>query len=279
MQQADRSSKRRVRSLRGALAAIVGAAFMAIAPAAQAGTGLVVPQSPAPVTPHATPAPTSAPAPRAAPTPTPTLPPAPTSSETATPTERYGSGSDSGYPFPEGLPDYADPGCDLSCAQEWYAYYAGRAHEEWVDSFDPTAPAYRLFNDKAKEVGAMIEAQGGDPEAFTGNGDDAPEGEGGSGSEVMPSAPNPFSKPPTANPTPTSADLGSLVPDAISEASPLINSDGSRVVVEQGIYEIDIGWIGDLWNAFSNLFSPETNYGTLCPKTETPDGKVSLCPN
>ncbi len=276
MRQADRSSKRRVRSLRGALAAIVGAAFMAIAPAAQAGTGLVVPQSPAPVTPHATPAPTSAPAPRAAPTPTPTLPPAPTSSEAPTPTERYGSGSDSGYPFPEGLPDYADPGCDLSCAQEWYAYYFGKAQDELMEGIDPDSPRYRIYIERAEEAGAMIEAQGGDPEAFTGNGDDFADGAGASGPGEM-ASPSPPAR--SANPTPAPADLGSLVPDAVSEASPLINSDGSRVVVEQGIYEIDIGWIGDLWNAFSNLFSPETNYGTLCPKTETPDGKVSLCPN
>jgi hypothetical protein len=158
-------------SQRWALIGVIAAAAMTsiAAFAASAQAGVITPHvaTPQVVTPQ--PAPPSTPS---TPPPSPSSAPAPPDSGSGAssdggPTQLPGSaaGDQNGPARPEGLPDHWDPACDLSCLQDWYAYY----NAEFNAAEDPAAE--KLFQDEVEVIEDSIRAMGGTPDAM-GAGDD-----------------------------------------------------------------------------------------------------------
>ncbi len=276
-----RSSSKRTGARFGVLAASLGICAVIVPTAAQAGNGLVVPQSQpsAPITPHAaTPAPSSAPAPALPPSPA--AAPAPAPASTSAPAPSQGD-TRSGYPFPEGNPNYSDPGCDVSCEQEWYAYYDEKGHEAWADAdFAPNAPGFLAISNIKKEIAANIRAQDphADPAELIDYGGNSSDNGDSSGSGNAPTVPDTSSH---AAATPVA--VVSVVVDAITGAGPIVPES----------LEPELGPTIDLGARLQNFTSLMTLGGlavgldipyvqpqdgaTQCSHTHEPDGHVTTC--
>lgn len=186
-------------------------------------------------------------------------------------------------------------------------YYTSRA-DNLLGEFDPNLPTYgvyqnyRFFEERAKEAKAVIEAQGGDPEALTGKGEDSADGDDSSDSGNTPNVPVVSSQAQTANLTPV-AVASDVVVDAISGATPILKPDPMQGWAI-GEYEFDpppllgaiIDWItgGSESDAPQSSDQPGTSggqvpgrpaasgagtdsNGNVCSKATKSDGKVVTC--
>ncbi|HEX2393277.1 MAG TPA: hypothetical protein VHI77_10195 [Solirubrobacterales bacterium] len=195
-----------------------------------------------------------------------------------------------------------------------YADLDDKIHEVWANAdFRPDVPEVLALQQKKRELAAKIEAQGGDPEALTGYGDDSSD-EMDSSDEIDSSdamdLEGSFDVGELLSgllPAPDSA-AATLAADAISGAAALYNPDGSRVVVDLGTYEFDPPeWVVAIGEAILNggLRDAEDQAGfeaaqadgqfggatfggqvddsegtTACPHTHTTDdNEVALCAN
>ncbi len=277
-----------------AAAALVPLATLAAAalPAGARADGLTVPHAapgatvvaPQAASPSASPAPrvSSPPAQPAPPPPPPSLPPirsGSTGGSTADPEYTLpGAGVPAGdgeEPYPAELPSPFGGGCDLGCLETFHEWYFERV--QVVRPEDPEA-ADALW-EELNAVDEVIRNAGGDPwdPEHLSDSMDRVAGRSG-GSDVPPDSFQQTSPSQSANPAPTAGSVLGDVVDAISEASALFNPDGSRVVFDQGTYELQVGWIDDFLSGVTNaLFGSDGT--TACAKTETVDGKVPYCPN
>lgn len=124
-------------------------------------------------------------------------------------------GSPSDPPFPDGLSNHWDSGCDLDCRAEWLTWYQARAIAVSVEAMATgnveQIQEARMLADEVKQIEQEIEASGG-----TVTDEDMPD----AGVEQMPSADAPAGFGDSSSQTTSVSSWGS--PDAISGASAII---------------------------------------------------------
>ncbi len=270
----------------------IGLAAAALILAAASGPAtaeatLVVPHSAThSITVHAAP---TASAPNSAPVPSPTPPPAavapslPPSLPSANPvkggghsdgvpeSEIPGAGIPGSAPYPEGLPNHWEDGCDLSCKQEWLDYYEDRVSVVWQEYQATGSPdeksASELLNQEVRAIEDGITAAGGTPGEDPGGSSDGgvvndSGSEAGGASSGQPGPPD-FS-----------------VPDAISGASPIVTDvlgvwDGTWITeaLGAGIWE---ALTETLWNADVGP-CPKGSYQRTDKQVTDPNGAGNPC--